>query len=312
MLIYSDLRLFAMRKLSRNMLKIRRVIHSLFHSNPIFKKNNNYFLNQFLEKTNGYNIEAIDFSEGLTTADFKGNRFLMNFRPGDFIETAIHVDGCWGRHLTTLISQILDKSSGVMLDIGANIGANTIPLAVEHDNIKFYCYEPHPEVFHRLKSNVRLNRLDNVLATNCAISNSEEETLSFYAQKNSLNMGLSSLRLNPDIDEYDEITVPISGVDKMFEDSSEAVSVIKIDTQGAEPMVLQSASQTIKRDRPVIFFEFEDEYYSDDEREDSKKFLEDFFRSMDYSLFNVTHGFDYYPKINIRQKYHGDILAVPN
>ena len=141
--------------LNRYLLKIRRIVHSIFHSHPIFKNNNNYFLSQFLKKTNGYNISAIDFSEGVTAADFKGNSFLMNFRPGDLIEGAIYVDGCWERHIATLISQILDKSSGVMLDIGANIGANTIPLAVEHSSIKFYCYEPHPKVFHRLESTAR-------------------------------------------------------------------------------------------------------------------------------------------------------------
>ena len=64
-----------MRKLNRYLLKIRRITHSIFHSHPIFKKNNNYFLNQFLEKTNGYNIRALDISEGLTAADFKGISF---------------------------------------------------------------------------------------------------------------------------------------------------------------------------------------------------------------------------------------------
>ena len=298
--------------LNRYLLKIRRIVHSIFHSHPIFKNNNNYFLSQFLKKTNGYNISAIDFSEGVTAADFKGNSFLMNFRPGDLIEGAIYVDGCWERHIATLISQILDKSSGVMLDIGANIGANTIPLAVEHSSIKFYCYEPHPKVFHRLESNVKLNKLDNISLINCAISESKEEKITFYAQKNSSNMGLSSLRLNPDIDEYDEITVPVNSIDEMFKDSLEVISVVKIDTQGAESMVLKSASQVIRKDRPVIFFEFEDEYYSDNEREDSKRFLESFFHDMNYSLFNITGGFDYYPKIDIRQNYHGDIMAIPN
>lgn len=94
-------------------------------------------------------------------------------------------------------------------------------------------------------------------------------------------MGLSSLRLNPDIDEYDEITVPVNSIDEMFKDSLEVISVVKIDTQGAESMVLKSASQVIRKDRPVIFFEFEDEYYSDNEREDSKRFLESFFHDME-------------------------------
>ena len=301
-----------MKKLNRFLLKIKRIIYSFFHSShPVFKKKN-YFLNQFLEKTKGYNNKAIDFSEGLTTGNFNGKNFLINFKPGDFMESAIYTDGCWERHITTLISQALNKSSGIMLDIGANIGLNTIPLAVEHNNIKFYCYEPHPILFHRLKNNIKLNKLRNVSAINCALSDSKEDNLTFYAQKNSSNMGLSSLRLNPDIEEYYEITTPINAIDKLFKDSSDTVSVIKIDTQGEETAIIKSAIQTIERDRPVVFFEFEDAYYSDNDRESSKKFLESFFKQMDYSLFNITSGINYYPKIDIRQEYKGDILAMPN
>jgi len=299
-------------RIRRKLLKIKRIAYPFFHNTHLIFRDKNYFLNLFLEKAKYYNIRAIDFSEGLITGNFKGRSYLMNFRPGDLIETHIYIDGHWEKSLAELMSQVLSRSSGIMLDIGANIGASTIPLAICYNNIEFYCYDPHPEIFRRLKSNIKLNRLDNVHAVNCAISNSKKESLTFYAQIESSNMGLSSLKLNSDIEKYDKITTPVKSIDELFKKSSESVSVIKIDTQGSELEVLKSGEQIIKRDRPVIFFEFEDEYYSDKDRDESKRFLVNFFKEMNYSLFNITKDFNYYPKIDITQKYNGDILAMPN
>jgi FkbM family methyltransferase len=198
-----------------------------------------------------------------------------------------------------------------MIDIGANIGASTIPLAVKHNSIKFYCYEPHPVVFNRLESNVKLNQLKNINTINCAISDSDKEHLVFYAQKKSGNMGKSSLKHNQDIGQCDEIKVPIKNIDITFSDSNENIVLIKIDTQGTEPEIIRACKKTISEHRPVIFFEFEDRYYTDDERSKEKIFLSNFFNELNYSLLNISEDINYYPSIDITKKYHGDILAIP-
>jgi FkbM family methyltransferase len=279
-------------------------------THPVFN-DSNYFFDYFSEKTSGYNLEAIDFSQGVTLAEFKDNKYLMNCRPGDYIESFLCINGCWEPHIITLISQFLDRSSGAMLDVGANIGANTIPLSVNHKDTKFYCYEPHPDVFAILESNIKMNKLDNVIPENIAVSNIEGTSLKFYAQKGSSNMGLSGLKLNTDVDEFEEIQVAANSLDDIFPNGSEKISLIKIDTQGTEPDVLASARNLIARDRPVIFFEFEDEYYSDGERIEAKHFISDLFASLDYSLLNITDGFDYFPAVDITRPYHGDLLAIP-
>ena len=298
-------------KIKKMELLIKRLLYPLFHStHPLFRKKD-YFLNLFQEKTLGYNIGALNFKQGIVLGSFQGKDYLMNCQPGDLIESKIYLEKVWEEHLAKVMSLYLDGLSGIFIDVGGNIGANTIPLAVKYPQIEFYCYEPHPDIFARLKSNIKLNNLNNVEPSNFAISNVENKTTKFFAQKNIDNMGKSSLKLNSDIKDHVEISVPTIKIDSMFVDSVDPILLIKIDTQGTEFQVLESAASTIEKFRPAIFFELEDRYYADEERIKTKKALKEFFDSLKYSLFNISKGVDFYPKVDITKNYHGDILAVP-
>lgn len=293
-------------------LKLIRLVNYKFHKTHRVFKDKKYFERLYKEKSDRYNVDAIDFSSGITSGIFKDISFFIYFRPGDFLEGTIYTQGCWEEHIINLISQSLGKSTGIMLDIGANVGLISIPLAIKHKNTQFYCFEAHPKIFNRLENNVNLNSINNIKTVNCAISNSKEKNLTFYAQKQTSNMGLSSLKLNPDIKNFEEISTLIDGIDNMFIGSSEPVSLIKIDTQGSEIDVIESGLKLIKRDRPIIIFEFEDAYYLDEDRENSKKLLDELFKDINYSLFNISKDINYFPKIDIRKKYNGDILCIPN
>jgi len=298
-------------KIKKLELFVKRLLYLIFHNtHPIFRKKD-YLLKLFQEKTIAYNIEALNFEEGIVLGTFQGKDYLINCRPGNLIESTIYLEKVWEEHLAKVMSLYLDGISGIAIDVGANIGANTIPLAVKHPQVKFYCYEPHPDIFPRLKNNIELNNLINVESSNCAISNFEEKSINFFAQKNSDNMGRSSLKLNSDIKDHEEISVPNIRIDNYFADSNDQILLIKIDTQGTELEVLESGVNTIKKFRPVIFFEFEDRYFPGKDRITTKKALKEFFDYLDYSLFNISKGLNYYPQIDIAQNYHGDILALP-
>ena len=198
-----------------------------------------------------------------------------------------------------------------MIDVGSNVGANTLPLAAKHTQVKFHCFEPHPEIYKRLNNNIKMNNINNVISDNYAVSNSPEKSVKFYAQKNADNMGRSSLKLNSDIKDHDEITVPTIRLDDLFSDTSDPVLLIKVDTQGTEFDILQSAAKTVEKFRPTIIFELEDRYFQDSERVQAKKTLQEFFDNLNYQLFNVSKGLKFFPKLDITQNYHGDILALP-
>jgi len=298
-------------KIKKIELLIKRILYPLFHStHPLFRKKD-YFLNLFKEKAYGYNIDALNFDDGVVMGSFQGKDYLMNCQPGNLVETTIYLEKVWEEHLAKIMSLYLDGSSGIMIDVGANIGANTIPLAAKHPQVKFHCYEPHPEIFARLKSNIKLNNLNNIEPANSAVSNSTDKTLKFFAQKSSDNMGRSSLKLNSDIREHEEIMVPVISIDENFADGSDPVLLIKVDTQGTELEVLQSATRTLEKFRPVILFELEDRYFLDSERGSAKNTLKEIFKNLNYSLFNVSKGLDFYPEVDITKNYHGDILAIP-
>src|SRR4051812_33724777 len=56
----------------------------------------------------------------------------------------------------------LVPNEGIILDIGANIGITTVPLASQKDNAIVYSFEPIPENISALKRVVKYFKLKNV------------------------------------------------------------------------------------------------------------------------------------------------------
>lgn len=291
----------------------KRRVYRKFDINPMHKvfTDKNYFHGIF-SKIAPYNLGSLNLREGIAVGTFKDYRYLMRMQPGDHIESQIYLDGIWAGSMINLIYQFLNGPNAVMVDVGANIGAVTVPLARVYPDVRFYCFEPHPSVFQRLTENVSINKLQNVTLVNAAVSNLPDRTIKFYAQTEVLNRGLSSTKLNRDITKFDEIEVSQIGIDEYLGDLEAGTLVIKIDTQGNEVAVLESASRIIERLRPIVFFEYEDEYFESDlEKTESKTFIREFFSGMNYELFSITPGVDFFPSLGPILNYHGDILAVP-
>ncbi|WP_292675326.1 FkbM family methyltransferase, partial [Mesorhizobium sp.] len=151
------------------------------------------------------NKDSLDFHGGLCIGHFKEVNYLMSFSPRDEIETSVYRYGVWEPHLLEKIYSILfGKASGVFVDVGANIGAITVPLAKQFPHIKFFTFEPHPYVFAKLQFNVAVNSLINVKCINKAVCKGSDQNITFYAQKNSAtNLGLSGSKRNHDVTEHD-------------------------------------------------------------------------------------------------------------
>jgi FkbM family methyltransferase len=236
----------------------KRLAYRKLNINPMHKifTDRNYF-DSIFSRIAPYNLASLNLREGVAVGNFRNHRYLMRMEPGDHIESLIYLDGIYAGRITNLIHQFLNGPNSVLVVVGANIGAITIPLARVCPDVKFFCFEPHPSVFQRLTENVAINKLQNVTLENAAVSNLLTDTVIFYAQTGSFNRGLSSTKLNHDIDEFDEIEVPQIGIDHYFGDLEVGTLVIKIDTQGNEVAVLESSSKIIERLRPVIFFEYQ-------------------------------------------------------
>ena len=69
-----------------------------------------YLLKLFKEKELAYNIDALNFEEGVVLGTFQGKDYLMNCQPGNLIETTIYQDKIWEEHLARIMSLYLDGS----------------------------------------------------------------------------------------------------------------------------------------------------------------------------------------------------------
>lgn len=144
-----------------------------------------------------------------------------------------------------MISQI--NTNSVVVDVGANIGYYTLLLAEKCK--KVYAFEPDKECFEILKKNVGENKLKNVEIYNKAVGN-ENNKVGIVRDKK--NFGNSRVKKGKEMD-----CVKLDDVIK------EPINLIKIDTQGWEPQVIEGTKKIIKRDSPILFLEYTPSSYKD-------------------------------------------------
>jgi FkbM family methyltransferase len=158
--------------------------------------------------------------------------------PG-FLFLEVFANKCYARGVS-------GGDAGVVVDLGANVGAFTLFWAMRHPRCRIHAYEPDPQVCRVLRENVRANRLDDrvtiweeaVAARECALT---------FAR------GLSSLegRLAPSA-AADGVVVPAVSLATVLQRAGGAVSLLKVDVEGAEADVFDTAGDQVAAVDEVI------------------------------------------------------------
>jgi FkbM family methyltransferase len=184
-------------------------------------------------------------------------------------------------------SAIGGQAGCVVVDVGANIGYYTILLA---DKVgkkgKVYAFEPDSTSFDILEKNIKANKLENVVAIKAA-AGSREGKLELY--KSEENLGDHKL--------YGKGKKEIVKVIRLDDFIKEKVDLIKIDTQGWEPEVIEGAKEIIKKWKPVMFLEYSPASYRA-AKLDGKKMME--FCKAEYKrIFWIDEWLYIYKVLNI-------------
>ncbi len=164
-------------------------------------------------------------------------------------------DKVWSAATTQLMMECL-SNGGTYLDIGANIGLTTIPVA---KNAKVNCmaFEPNPINFELLSRNVETNcQNNNVALHQVALFEREDSLLLEISPDNSGDnrVRLSDLQGQLAEQEWSTVRVEAKPLNTMLANIDHPL-VAKIDTQGAEPFILAGGENVLSQAQ-LIAIEF--------------------------------------------------------
>jgi FkbM family methyltransferase len=185
-----------------------------------------------------------------------GLRWQLDLREG--IDLSIYLLGAFEPSVTRSYRRLVAPGD-VVLDIGANVGSHTLPLArAVGESGRVLAFEPTGWAFAKLGANLALNPAlrARVTAEQVMLVSPEESALpaAIYsswplASETSLHpvhrgrlMSTAEARAVT-LDEY----LAGAGVDR--------VDFVKLDVDGSEPAVLAGAAATVDRHRPKIMME---------------------------------------------------------
>ena len=216
------------------------------------------------------------------------------FSTDEVISKAIFDSGEW-EPVNLLLANILCEGleSPLALDVGANLGAFSVPLAQKlgQRNGLVYSFEPQRVVFYQLCANIFVNRLDNCMAYNMGVGDVAGTLELPDNNYDSSNLGAYSL-----VPEYQDLmnlkkaaptalkhSVPIVTLDGFK--FPRKVDFLKIDVEGMELQVLQGARQLLQDSNyPPIMLEAWGFSWFKEQREALIAYLE----GMGYQLFFIN------------------------
>jgi len=173
-----------------------------------------------------------------------GNR-IFYYKKGDVVVGERIALKKYEEFETYLIKNITIKN-GVAIDVGANIGYYSVILAKLVSRV--FSFEPETDSFKVLKKNIELNFLKNVVLANKAVSNKKESLVLTVSKKNLGDHHLLKSGLNGR-----GVKVESVDLDSVI---AQKVALLKVDTQGWEPNVIEGAKKIISKYKPTIFIEF--------------------------------------------------------
>lgn len=177
-----------------------------------------------------------------------------------------------------------DKST-LIFDCGSNFGFYSLYLASLNENNQVIAFEASPKTYQELKKNIEENEFKNIQCHNLALTNNENQTLTFFESSNDWESSLIESNFN------DKTKTNISSAKlDSFEDRIEKKNqhiVIKLDVEGYEMQVLDGAKKIIEKHSPIIILEFSIFIVKDNKF--NYDYLKSFLAQYDYLIFNTNY-----------------------
>lgn len=144
---------------------------------------------------------------------------------------------------TTSLCKQLIKPGMTVIDIGANVGYFTIMFSkLVSSNGKVYAFEPNPQISEMLRYNVK--NLENVIVQKKAVSNKRSVVEFFSSEHTTGSHGF----FVPERFRTGSYKVEAVSLDDFVRDEGlSRIDLVKIDVEGAEPLVIEGMTDVINR-----------------------------------------------------------------
>ncbi|WP_033577722.1 FkbM family methyltransferase [Dickeya chrysanthemi] len=228
----------------------------------------------------------------------------------------------WEKWLYLITNEFTSEfDSPVVFDIGANLGAYTVPVAntIEKQKGVVYSFEPQKIVYYQLCGNIFLNRLENVTALNKAVGSEDgviEIPIPDYQKMT--NAGAFSM-----VDEYRTMTgtsncmseethfVQVIKLDDLL--FKEKTRFVKIDVEGLETEVLKGAIGFLEHnDFPPFAFEAWNTSWFADKRQELLSLVKQLGYTIEH-IYNddyIAHHPKNEAKVDFNRDSNGTLLSV--
>lgn len=196
---------------------------------------------------------------------------LMTFSPSDYIGRKVFRKGHFERGnvdrlLAVLRERGLLRKDGVLLELGGNIGTQTVYFALSNAYSHIVSVEPDPRNFRLLQTNMSQNRLEEtVRLVNCAAGETAGE-IDFFL--NATNHGKSSAIRQSSSDM--KVSVPVKPVSDILREAGfnpDDVSLVWMDIEGYEPVACRSMAPLMSQ-RVPLYMEFTPIFYGPEQTRD--------------------------------------------
>ena len=217
-------------------------------------------------------------------------------------------------HELDTIEKISNKNKILFIDCGCNYGFYSFYSASLSNKNLIYSIEASKKTHAEFLRNLNLNKFSNIQFENKAVSNFDNEVITFHESENDWESSQSHCDFNLS-STYKVNTLTIDTLVKKIKFENFKI-IIKLDIEGAEMKALEGAFDLIKTTSPLIIMEFSKYIFNDQSK---VTFFKNFLNDFDYSIYdtncskiNLDEIIIKLDKLNKRHKTIGNLYLIKN
>jgi FkbM family methyltransferase len=217
--------------------------------------------------------------------------------------------GVWDDTALRVIQQFPVQNT-LYIDIGANIGLTSIPIAkLGYETLAF---EPNPVALSLITKNLAINDIDRFYLFPFALGSTSEnvEMTEIFMPNGNLGASSTDSHWSPGIENSIRFNVPKISLDKVMNllyskeklDDYENL-IIKLDIEGQEDAAMEGSEDLINAKRPVLIFE------NNPPKDAEVQSVRFWSKWIDYKFFG--HKIDKIEEFNEQKRYE-NVIAIPS